>query len=140
MTVEAGLGGAVLLVGRLLFGGMLLWMGWSNLRNNEEMVAYATANGVPAAVGLVPVASGMLLFGSLGIVLGIYPVITATMVALFLVGVTPAMHPFWTIEAPAERQQERIAFQKNVALLGGALALFVLSDQTWAYALDIGLW
>ncbi|MBS3761450.1 MAG: DoxX family protein [Halodesulfurarchaeum sp.] len=140
MTVEAGLGGAVLLVGRLLFGGMLLWMGGSNLRNNEEMVAYANANDVPVAVALVPIASGMLLFGSLGIVLGIYPTVAVAMISLFLVGVTPAMHPFWAIEDPAQRQQQRIAFQKNAALLGGALVLFVLSDQTWAYALDIGLW
>jgi uncharacterized membrane protein YphA (DoxX/SURF4 family) len=140
MTAESGLGGAALLVGRLLFGGILLWMGWSNLRNNEEMVAYASAKDVPVAVVLVPIASGMLLFGSLGIMLRIYPTVAAAMVALFLVGVTPAIHPFWAIEDSAERQQERIVFQKNAALLGGSLALFVLSNPTWAYALNTGFW
>ena len=139
MTVDAGLGDAVLLVGRLLFGGMLLWMGWSNLRNSEAMVEYAKAYDVPAAAGLVPIASGMFVLGSLGIMLGIYPVIAAAMVAAFLVGVTPAMHGFWTIEEPDERQQERIAFQKNAALFGGAMVLFVLGGETWAYALNIGV-
>ena len=85
------------------------------------------------------IASGiLLLLGGLGIILGVYPIIAAGMLAVFFVLVTPVMHDFWA--APeAEQQDEMVDFIKNVELLGASLVFLVLGGETWAYALNIGI-
>jgi uncharacterized membrane protein YphA (DoxX/SURF4 family) len=45
------------------------------------------------------------------------------MIAAFLLGATPAMHPFWTIADPQQRMGEQVNFLKNLALLGSVLML-----------------
>jgi uncharacterized membrane protein YphA (DoxX/SURF4 family) len=106
--------------GRAVFGGVLAFMALDNLRNVEEMVGYAESKDVPAAERLVPLSSGLLLVGSLGVVLGSFPRLAAGAIAAFLVGVTPEMHDFWNREE-SEREQQLIHFLKNTALLGTAL-------------------
>jgi putative oxidoreductase len=59
--------------------------------------------------------------------LGVLPRLSAAVLAASLVPTTLAGHPYWTIEDPAERAQQRIHFHKNVALIGGLL-LAVLDD------------
>ncbi|RZH67740.1 DoxX family protein [Natrinema altunense] len=138
MAFESGLGAVVLLVGRLLFGGLLVYQGLNHFVATDTMAGYAEAKGVPAP-GFGVVASGvMLVLGGLGIVLGVYPVIAAGMLAVFFVLVTPFMHDFWAV--PEDQQQdELIHFMKNVELLGTALLVFVLAGEPWGYALNIGL-
>ena len=53
--------------------------------------------------------------------LGKFPRLAALALAGTLVPTTYAAHPFWTIEDPAARTQQRIHFLKNVGLLGGVL-------------------
>jgi putative oxidoreductase len=38
------------------------------------------------------------------------------------------MHDFWKAQDPEKRQQEMINFSKNMALLGGSLALMGVED------------
>jgi putative oxidoreductase len=45
-----------------------------------------------------------------------------------LVPTTMAGHPFWAIDDPAARKQQRIQFQKNMAMLGGLL--FAMLDRS----------
>ncbi len=53
--------------------------------------------------------------------LGIMPRLSALLVAGTLVPTTLAGHPFWTIDDPAERAQQRIHFLKNLTIMGGLL-------------------
>jgi len=53
--------------------------------------------------------------------LGILPRLSALVVAGTLVPTTLAGHPFWTIDDPAERAQQRIHFLKNLTIMGGLL-------------------
>jgi len=112
--------GRISTLGRALFGGVLAFTAVDNLRDIDEVAAYAESNGVPAADRLVPLSSGMLLVGSLGVVLGRVPRLSAGAIAAFLVGVTPTMHDFWNREE-GERKQQLNHFVKNTALLGSAL-------------------
>ncbi|AFO56391.1 MULTISPECIES: DoxX family protein [Natrinema] len=138
MAFESGLGAGVLLVGRLLFGGLLVYQGLNHFMATDTMAGYAEAKGVPAARFGVVASGVMLVLGGLGIVLGIYPVVAAGMLAVFFVFVTPFMHDFWAV--PEDQQQdELIHFMKNVELLGTALLVFVLAGEPWGYALNIGL-
>ena len=133
MAIDTGLGAILTLVGRLLFGGFLAFQGLNHFMNTDEMAGYAGPKGVPAAHFGVIASGIMLLLGGLGIILGVYPVIAAGILAVFLVLVTPVMHDFWA--APEEGQQnEMVNFIKNVELLGASLVFLVLGGETWGYA------
>ena len=139
MAIDTGLGAILILVGRLLFGGFLAFQGLNHFMNTDEMAGYAGSKGVPAARFGVIASGIMLLLGGLGIILGVYPIIAAGMLAVFFVLVTPVMHDFWA--APEEEQQnEMVNFIKNVELLGASLVFLVLGGETWGYALNIGIW
>ncbi|MDR9412577.1 MAG: quinol oxidase, partial [Haloferacaceae archaeon] len=83
---------------------------------------------------------GMIVFGGLGVVLGVYPTLAAGALLVFLLVTTPVMHNFWAV-GEDEQQAEMINFLKNVLMIGGALVFFGLAGapEGWAYALNIGL-
>ena len=138
LQFDAAGAGVALLAGRLLFGLVVAFMGVNHFQNAGQMSGYAEAKGVPAASLAVPFTGGMLLFGGLGIALGVFPALAAGAVALFLAVTTPVMHDFWA--APAEeRQSELTAFLKNVTMLGAALGFLALSAVPWPYAVGVGL-
>ena len=77
------------------------------LPEDDELVVRANA--------AVMVAGGTLL------ALGIAPRLSALALACSLIPTTLAGHPYWAIEDPAVRKQQRIQFHKNMAMLGGLL-------------------
>ena len=115
-------------LGRVLFAGGLAILAIRNLTNLDGRVAYAEAKGVPAADNLVPVSSGLLLGGSLGIGLWKLPKLSAGSVAAFFIGVTPVMHDFWAVDSES-RGEELTSFLQNLTLLGAAIAFFKQASQ-----------
>ena len=111
------------LLGRLLFGSLLLFNGVNHLKNAEGMVGYAEAKGVPMADIAVPLSGGLLVFSGLGIVLWRLPRLAAGAVISFLVPSTLLMHDFWAADED-QKENEMNHFLKNVALLGTAIAFF----------------
>jgi uncharacterized membrane protein YphA (DoxX/SURF4 family) len=131
------LGGVAFLLGRILFGGVLAFMGLNHFLQREQMSGYADAKGLPAP-GVAVLGSGALLVGGgLGIVLGAFPVLAAAGLAAFLVLSAVAMHDFWTVEDPESQQQEMTDFLKNVALAGGALVLLAVGGAAWPLAVGL---
>ena len=139
MALETTAGGLAFLVGRLVFGVLLGFMGLSHFTELDGMSGYADAKGVPAPRLAVIVSGLMLIVGGLAIALGVYPLLGAAVIALFFLGVTPVMHDFWTVDDPEQRQSEMTNFLKNATLFGAALVLVALSGTAWPYALNIGL-
>ncbi|WP_273837189.1 DoxX family protein [Halococcus sp. PRR34] len=138
MAIDAGLGAIGFLVARVLFGGLLAFQGLNHFQNASAMSGYAQSKGVPAARASVLFSGGMLIFGGLGIVLGVFPSIAAGAIAVFLLVTTPMMHDFWAV--PEDQQQDEMtSFIKNVELLGASVVFLALSSEAWAYALGIGL-
>jgi len=115
-------------LGRLLFGGVLTYMAVDGFRSNEKRVEIARKKGVPVPEAAVPLATALLLVANLGIVFWKYPRASAVGLIVFFLGTTPKIHDFWTMEG-AERQQNKINFCKNVALLGGAVILLREADR-----------
>ncbi|ELY95022.1 DoxX family protein [Natrialba hulunbeirensis JCM 10989] len=109
-------------LGRALFGGILAFNALDNLWNLDERIAYAEAKNTPFPEFTVPMTSGGLLLGGIGVALWRRPSAAAALIAGFLVSVTPVMHDFWNVEDPEEKQQQIIHFLKNTALFGAALA------------------
>jgi uncharacterized membrane protein YphA (DoxX/SURF4 family) len=122
------------LIGRILFGGYFLYSGIHHFSQLSMLSQYAASKNLPAPK-LAVAGSGLLVFlGGLSILLGIWPHIGALLIVVFLAGVSPAMHNFWTITEPSQRMAETINFSKNVALLGAALMLLIISEP-WVLSL-----
>lgn len=121
-------------LGRLLLGGYFLHAGYSHFRNAKMMAGYAASKNVPAPMAAILGTGVLLALGGTSVLTGLYPLVGLAMLALFLVGVTPAMHDFWRIEDPMQRMGERVNFLKNTALLGAVLALSVVATP-WPYSL-----
>jgi uncharacterized membrane protein YphA (DoxX/SURF4 family) len=121
---------AAFLIGRLMFGGFFLYNGINHLKERKSMGQYAGAKNVPMPEALVAATGVMLIAGGASILLGVKPKAGAAAIAGFLVGVSPVMHNFWSEEDPGKRMNEMIHFSKNLALLGGAMALMGV-EEPW---------
>lgn len=114
--------------GRVLYGGFFLMSGWNHLKNSEALSGYAASKGVPSPKAAVMVSGLMILFGGLGIILGVYPEVSVTLIAVFLVIVSFKMHDYWLDTDPAIKMANQINFMKNMALLGAALMFLSLPE------------
>ncbi len=94
------------------------------------MAQYARSKSVPLPYRAVELTGIMLLIGGSSVLLGLKPKIGLTAIAAFLVSISPVMHDFWASEDPREKQSQMINFMKNLALLGGALAL-TGAEEPW---------
>lgn len=121
------------LAGRIILGAYFVNAGWSHFRNRKMMAGYAASKKVPFPLMAILATGVLLTVGGLSLVTGLYPYVGLAAVALFLVGVTPMMHNFWTIDDPMMRMGERINFLKNAALLGAVLAITAV-PQPWSYS------
>jgi len=97
-----------------------------------QTIAYAASQGVPMASIAVPLSGVLSLLGGLSILVGYRVRIGAWLIALFLVGVTPMMHNFWTVTDPMMHQMQMVMFMKNVSMLGGALLISQLGAGPWS--------
>ena len=139
MVVETTLGGAAFLLGRLLFGGVLAFMGLNHFLQTDAMTGYAEAKGLPAPRAGVLASGGLLVLAGLGIAAGAFPVVSAGALAGFLLVSAVTFHDFWTVEDPETRQQEMTDFLKNVALAGGAVTLLAVGGAEWPLAVGVTL-
>lgn len=138
MTFETTGAAIAFLVARVLFGGVLAFMGISHFLNLEEMTGYAEFKGLPAPRAAVVGSGVLLVLGGGSVVAGVLPTIGAATLAGFLVLSAVTMHDFWNVEGE-EAQDEMVGFLKNLFGAGGALVFLSLAGTTWPFAANIGL-
>lgn len=119
----------VFLAGRLLFALIFIASGVGHIAQWKTMSEYAASVGLPFADLLVPLTGIQLLAGAASVALGVWADLGALVIASFLVPTTFVMHAFWKVTDPQEAQMQQVNFLKNVALLGGALVVFVLVSE-----------
>ena len=124
------------MIGRMLFGGFFLYNGINHFKERKGLAQYAGAKNVPMPDVAVTASGVALLIGGASLLLGIKPKIGAAAVVGFLGGVSPVMHNFWAQEDPQQKQMEMIQFAKNMALLGGALALMSV-EEPWPASVPV---
>ncbi|MBX0325269.1 DoxX family protein [Halomicroarcula sp. F13] len=138
MVFDTASGAVVFLLARMLFGGVLAFMGLNHFLNAEQMTPYAEAKGLPAPGLAVYASGGLLVFSGLGIILGVFPALAAGALATFLLVSAVTMHNFWAV--PEDQQQDEMTgFLKNVVMAGGALALLAAAGTVWPYSVGISL-
>lgn len=124
------------LIGRILFGGYFLYSGINHLKNRKKMASYTASKGVPSPEAAVTMSALPLIVGGSSLLLGVKPKWGTMAIVGFLAGVSPIMHDFWRNQDPGERNNNMMAFMKNVALAGGALALMGV-DEPWEASVSV---
>jgi putative oxidoreductase len=113
-------------LGRLLLGGYFVMSGLNHFKHLTMLTGYAKSKGVPMAREAVMLTGLMMVFGGLGILLGVYVQLSVLLLTVFLFVTTMQMHQFWKISEPMARMGEEINFKKNLALLGALLMLLAI--------------
>jgi len=124
------------LLGRLVFGGYFLMSGINHFMKTGQMSQYAATKNVPKPDLAVQATGAMLIAGGTSILLGVKPKIGTAAVIGFLAGVSPVMHDFWKQGAPEQRMTEMVNFTKNMALVGGAMALMGV-EEPWPASVPV---
>jgi putative oxidoreductase len=124
------------LLGRLMFGGYFLYNGIHHFQETKMLAQYAGAKGVPKPSLAVKATGAAMLIGGASILLGIKPKLGAMALIGFLAGVSPIMHDFWKAEDPQQRMNDEINFFKNMALVGGAVALAGV-EEPWPVSVPV---
>jgi putative oxidoreductase len=119
----------VILAGRILFFFLFAFSALGHITQREMMSQYAGQKGVPFPSLLVPLTGVQILVGSLMVLLGIWADLGAAILVVFLIPTALAMHAFWKLDDPMERQQDQVHFLKDIALAGAGLMLFGLFQQ-----------
>ena len=117
---------AIFLISRILFAFLLLGSAFGHLTQADAMGGYASSKGLPNGKVLAQVSGVALLVGGLSILLGIFGDAGSLGIAVLLLIMAVTMHAFWKETDAQAKQLEMISFNKDVALAGGALAMYVV--------------
>lgn len=116
----------VFLVARILFVYLMIGSAVGHLTQTAAMAGYAEARGVKNAPLMVQISGVALLAGGVSVLLGLWGDIGALGLAVLMVVTAVMMHAFWKETDPQTKQMEMIGFNKDIALAGGALAIYVI--------------
>ena len=127
--LSPGLADALLLIARVLMGYIFVVSGWGKLMGFAGFVASMEQRGVPYALAVVgPVVEFL---GGLALVFGVATPYAVLALIAFMFVATGISHRFWEYAEPARRAQ-LINFEKNIAMTGGLLALFVAGPGSFS--------
>ena len=127
----------VFLLGRIIFGGFFLYSGLHHFQDKKQLSQYAAAKNVPMPDVAVTASGALLMLGGASVLLGVKPKVGTLAIMAFLAGVSPVMHDFWATQDSERRQNDMVHFMKNMAMLGGAMALMGM-EEPWPVSVPIG--
>jgi putative oxidoreductase len=119
------------LVGRILLAAIFIMSGFNKIGGFEGTAGYIASKGLPlpqvltAATILVELGGGILL------VLGWKARWAALAIAVFTLLAAFFFHNYWTYPE-AQRMEQYINFWKNIAIVGGMLAVFAFGPGRYA--------
>jgi len=121
---------AIFLVARILFVLIFLMSAVGHIVKANDMAGYAKFKGAPGGKFGV-IATGVTLgAGAIMVLLGIFGDIGALLIAATLIPISFFMHAYWKESDAQAKQGDQVMFNKNVGLIGGALAFFLLFAVT----------
>jgi putative oxidoreductase len=118
----------LLLLARILLSGIFVFGAFGTIRSFSEGVGDLRAKHFPMAPWVLGAAVSLEIVGALSLISGFRPRLGASALVAFLVPVTLAYHNFWAYEGASQGSQA-IHFLKNLAILGGLLAVIVGSSK-----------
>jgi putative oxidoreductase len=116
---------ALLLIGRILLGWLFLTTAWGKLFGGiDGFAGYLRALKVPAPEFWAWIGAVVEFVVGVTLILGLGTRYAALLCVLFLIVATALAHRYWEYP-PAQMGAQKTNFLKNLAILGGALFLFV---------------
>jgi len=109
-----------------LFALLFITSGLAHFAKLEAMTGYAKYKKLPAAKFGVLISGLFFLLGGVYIAAGFWVDLGALMLAVTLILAAIIFHNFWKETDATAKQNEQIAFNKDLALAGAALILFAL--------------
>ena len=122
----------IFLIGRILFAYLFIGSGIGHLTQTAAMAGYAESRGVSNSKLMVQISGVAMILGAVSIVFGIWGDIGALGLAILLVITAVMMHAFWKETDPTNKMMEMVQFNKDIALAGGALAIFYILGSDFA--------
>jgi len=98
--------------------------GLGTLRDPEPRAKQLVRFSLPLPMLLVRVNGAIMVVGGLALALNFRAALASIALAAVLLPTTIVGHAFWAEEGP-RRQQQRVHFVKNLAVLGGLIAMIV---------------
>ncbi|MDQ3962407.1 MAG: DoxX family protein [Actinomycetota bacterium] len=118
--------GVLVLIGRVLFGGIFAYSGWSaHIKMSSGMEGYAKQMNFP-----LPAIAGWptglwLILGGLSLILGIWADLGALMIIAFLLLAAAYFHRFWELpDADPQKMMQTGFFFRNVIGIAACLVFF----------------
>jgi putative oxidoreductase len=115
---------AVLIVGRLAMGIIFFQSGFAKLGALGAFSESLGNRGIAFPGFWGPVGAISEFIGGTMIILGLGTRYAAALIVVFIIIATAIAHRYWEFAEPARRLQEG-QFYKNLAIIGGALFLFI---------------
>ncbi|MBA2393005.1 MAG: DoxX family protein [Ktedonobacteraceae bacterium] len=110
-------------VGHSLLSAMFISGGWNAFVNPDGRAQKAEKAGIPMArQATILNGAAMTLAGS-ALALDIAPKLSALVLIGTLIPTTYVGHAFWQEDVPANRAGQQIHFLKNLAMIGGLIAV-----------------
>lgn len=113
-----------LLLARIAFAALFVPAGLRKLMDLPAFSASLVKRGVTFAEVLAPIGAGVEFLAGIAVLIGFQTRFAALALLVFTIIATLIGHRFWEFEGQA-RQMQQSHFFKNVAILGGFLALWV---------------
>jgi len=123
---------AVFLAARILFVLIFALSAVGHLTKANDMTGYAKFKGAPGGKFGVIVTGLTLGAGAIMVLLGVWGDVGSLLIAATLVPISFFMHAYWKESDAQAKQSDQVMFNKNVGLIGGALAFFLLFAVTGA--------
>ena len=122
---------ALSLLGRVLIALLFVPAGWGKIAGFTGTVGYIASKGVPLPEVCAAIAIGAELGLALLLLVGWQTRWAALGLAVFTVVITFIFHNFWGVPAEQVMQQQQ-AFFKNMAIVGGLLAIVAWGPGGWS--------
>jgi putative oxidoreductase len=122
--IAAAWGDFLLLVGRVLVGWLFLAAGYGKVTNIAGTVGYFNNLGMSPAEFWAWVAGILEVLLGVAMILGVATRYAALATFVWVLIATAIAHRYWTYPA-AQQAAQYNNFLKNIAIMGGALCLFV---------------
>jgi putative oxidoreductase len=116
-----------LLIARIGLAAIFLYSGYGKLTNAAGFSTYLVNHGFPAGVSypLAVIAGLFEALGGLSILIGFHARYATLLLALFTLVAALIGHRFWEVADAGQRGNQLIHFWKNMAMIGGFIALYV---------------
>ncbi len=115
----------LVLLSRICICSIYLWAGWAKIADWKGTIAYMKSKNFPWISLMLPAAIIFQIAGGLSLLLGIYCRLGALLLIIFTIPAMIKMHNFWQVD-DTMRTIEKTLFMKDIAIVGGLLAIFIL--------------